>query len=98
MAAVLVADAVGFSALVGMDEERTIRSFKAHMSVLEPLIALHSGRIVKSTGDGFLVEFASVVDAVACAEAMQKQMFERNQHEEASKRIEFRVGVHCGMT
>lgn len=96
LAAILVADAVGFSALVGVDEERTIRSFKAHTTILEPLIAMHSGRIVKNTGDGFLTEFASVVDAVSCADAMQKQMSERNKHEDPSTRIDFRMGVHCG--
>ena len=70
LAAILVADVVGFSALVGVNEERTIRSFKAHTAILEPLIAMHSGRIFKNSGDGFLAEFASVVDAVSCADAM----------------------------
>lgn len=92
----MVADAVGFSALVGIDEERTIRSFKAHTTTLEPLITMHSGRIVKNTGDGFLTEFASVVDAVSCAVAMQKLMSERNKHQDPTTRIDFRMGVHCG--
>ncbi|CUH45865.1 adenylate/guanylate cyclase domain-containing protein [Ruegeria atlantica] len=96
LAAILVADVVGFSALVGRDEERAIRAFKSHMSVLELLIALHSGRIFKSTGDGFLVEFSSVVNAVSCADAMQKKMCERNAQGKIAKPIEFRMGVHCG--
>ena len=78
LAAILAADVVGFSALVGADEEGTLRALKGHLSALEPVIGINGGRVVKSTGDGFLAEFPSVVNAVACAETMQRQMAERN--------------------
>ncbi len=79
LAAVLVADIAGYSAMIGVDEAGTVRTFKGHMTALEPIIGLNGGRIVKSTGDGFLAEFSSVVDAVSCAAAMQRQMAKRNQ-------------------
>lgn len=96
LAAVLFADVVGFSALAQADEDNAVTTLKAHITALEPAIAMHAGRIVKSTGDGFLAEFASVVDAVACADAMQKNIAARNLHEPMEKRIQFRMGIHSG--
>jgi len=96
LAAILAADVVGFSALVGADEEGTLRALKGHLSALEPVIGLNGGRVVKSTGDGFLAEFTSVVAAVACAETMQRQMAERNAAVPDSPRMDFRMGVHVG--
>lgn len=96
LAAILAADVSGYSALVGKDEEATIRSFNAHLSALHPIIGTHSGRLFKTMGDGFLVEFGSVVDAVSCAVAMQQRMMERNADEPQARRLMFRVGVHVG--
>ena len=76
LAAILAADVSGYSELVGKDEEATIRSFNAHLSALGPIIGTHSGRLFKTMGDGFLVEFGSVVDAVSCAVAMQRRIIE----------------------
>ena len=97
LAAILAADVAGYSRLIGEDEEGTLdrlRSMRAE--VIDPPIAQHRGRIVKTTGDGFLVEFASVVDAVRCAIAMQQAMPERNTSIEADNRIELRIGINLG--
>jgi len=97
LAAILAADVVGYSRLAGVDEElilarlRTLRS-----DLIDPTIAVHGGRVVKRTGDGVLVEFRSVVDAVRCAIEIQLGMAERNAGLPAEKRIEYRVGVHIG--
>lgn len=96
LAAILAADIAGFSALVGANEESTIRAYKGHLSTLEPIIGLNGGRLVKSTGDGFLAEFSSVVDAVSGAAAMQRLMAERNRDQPEDRRLEFRMGVHVG--
>ena len=96
LAAIFAADVVGYSALVGQDEEATIRSFNAHLSALGPVIGAHSGRLFKTMGDGFLVEFGSVVDAVSCAVAMQRRIIERNADEPEARRLVFRMGVHVG--
>jgi len=96
LAAILAADVVGFSALVGRDEGRTLTAQKAHTAVLQPMIGLHAGRIFKFTGDGFLAEFGSVVDAVSCADALQKRMAERNMDEPEDTRLDFRMGIHTG--
>ncbi len=96
LAAILVADVAGFSALAGRDEEHAIRALKGHVSALDPVVGQHRGRIVKSTGDGFLAEFPSVVDAVACTDLMQRQMAERNRDEPDNRRLDFRMGVHVG--
>jgi adenylate cyclase len=96
LAAILAADIVGYSALVGRDEAGTLRAFKGHMASLEPIIGINSGRVVKSIGDGFLAEFSSVVDAVACAAAMQRQMADRNRDEPRERLVIFRMGVHVG--
>jgi len=96
LAAILAADVAGYSALVGKDEEATIRSFNAHLSALGPIIGAHSGRLFKTMGDGFLMEFGSVVDAVSCAVAMQERITERNADEPPARRLVFRMGVHVG--
>jgi TolB-like protein/class 3 adenylate cyclase/Tfp pilus assembly protein PilF len=97
LAAILVADVVGYSRLTGVDEERTLARLRALRSdLIDPSIALHRGRIVKLTGDGSIIEFRSVVDAVRCAIEVQTGMVERNAGLPPDKRIEFRVGVHVG--
>ena len=89
LVAILAADVAGYSRLIGADEEGTLERLKAVRSELvDPKIAEHHGRIVKTTGDGVLVEFASVVDAVRCAVAVQQAMPERNTGVEANSRIE----------
>ena len=88
---------VGFSKLAGSDEERTLVRLRALRSdLIDPTIAVHNGRIVKRTGDGVLIEFRSVVDAVRCAIEMQNGMIERNAGLPPERRIEFRVGIHVG--
>jgi len=97
LAAILAADVAGYSRLMGTDEEGTLAQLKAHRQVLvDPSIEEHRGRVVKTTGDGMLVEFASVVDAVRCAVDMQRGMSERNARISVDKRIEFRVGINLG--
>ena len=97
LTAILAADVAGYSRLMGADEEGTLAQLKAHRRALvDPKIAEHRGRIVKTTGDGMLVEFASVVDAVRCAIELQRGMAERNAEVPQEKRIEFRVGIHQG--
>jgi class 3 adenylate cyclase/uncharacterized protein YaaN involved in tellurite resistance len=97
LAAILAADVVGYSRLMGADEEGTHERLKTHLrELVDPKIAEHRGRIVKNTGDGFLAEFASVVDAVRCAVEVQRGMAERNAETLADQRIEFRIGVNLG--
>ena len=97
LAAILVTDIVGYSRLAGADEERTLARVRALRSdLVEPTIAANRGRIVKSTGDGAIVEFRSVVDAVRCAIELQNGMIERNAGLTAERRIEYRVGIHLG--
>jgi hypothetical protein len=97
LAAILAADVVGYSKLAAADEERTLARLRALRSDLfDPTIALHHGRVVKRTGDGVLVEFRSVVDAVRCAIEIQSGMVERNAGLPPDRRIEFRVGIHLG--
>ncbi|MFO1123514.1 MAG: adenylate/guanylate cyclase domain-containing protein [Hyphomicrobiales bacterium] len=97
LAAILAADVVGFSRLTGADEERTLARLRALRSdVMDPTIAVHNGRVVKRTGDGVLVEFRSVVDAVRCGIEIQNAMLERNAGVAADRRIEFRIGIHLG--
>jgi adenylate cyclase len=97
LAAILAADVAGYSKLAGADEERTLARLRALRSDLfDPTIALHHGRVVKRTGDGVLVEFRSVVDAVRCAIEVQNGMAERNAGLPPERRIEFRVGIHIG--
>ena len=97
LAAILAADVVGFSRLTGADEDRTLARLRALRSdLIDPTIAVHRGRVVKRTGDGALVEFRSVVDAVRCALEIQNAMVERNAGVPAERRIDFRIGVHLG--
>ena len=97
LAAILAADAVGYSGLMEADEEGTLLSLGAHRrELVDPTIAKHGGRIVKTTGDGLLAEFASVVDAVRCAAELQKGMRGRNAELDATKRLEFRIGINVG--
>jgi adenylate cyclase len=94
LAAILVADVAGYSRLAGADEERTLRGLRSDL--IDPAIAAHHGRIVKRTGDGSIIEFRSVVDAVRCAIEVQTGMIERNAGLPPERRIEFRVGIHLG--
>ncbi len=97
LAAILVADVVGYSRLAGADEERTLARLRALRSdLIDPAVAAHHGRIVKRTGDGSIVEFRSVVDAVRCAIEVQTGLIERNAGVPPERRIEFRVGIHLG--
>ncbi|ESY76544.1 hypothetical protein X740_28390 [Mesorhizobium sp. LNHC221B00] len=97
LAAILAADVVGYSKLMGLDESGTLSAFKAHRhELVDAKIAEHQGRIVKLTGDGLLVEFPSVVNAVACAADIQHKMRERNADVPADRRIEFRIGINLG--
>lgn len=97
LAAILAADVVGYSRLMGEDEVGTRQRFNAHLhELIEPAIANRQGRIVKTTGDALLIEFASVVDAVQCAVEIQKGMVDRNTHEVDGRRMEFRIGVNLG--
>src|SRR5215470_1464560 len=97
LAAILAADVAGYSRLMEADEEGTLTQLKAHRrALIDPKIKEHRGRIVKLTGDGFLAEFASVVDAVRCAVEVQRGMAERNAGAPPENRIEFRIGINLG--
>ena len=97
LAAILAADVAGYSRLMGADEEGTHERLKAHLrQLVDPKIKEHRGRIVKNTGDGMLVEFASVVDAVRCAAEIQRGMIDRNADTPEDKRISFRIGINLG--
>jgi TolB-like protein/class 3 adenylate cyclase len=97
LAAILAADVAGSCRLIGIDEEGTLAQLKAlRKTLFDPKIAEHHGRIVKNTGDGALVEFASVVDAVRCADEIQRSMAEQNTDVPQDRRIEFRIGIHVG--
>jgi TolB-like protein/tetratricopeptide (TPR) repeat protein len=97
LAAILAADVAGYSRLIGADEEGTIARLRAlRRELIHPTIATHGGRIVKTTGDGILIEFASVVDAVRCAVEVQRGMADRNTEIPSERRIDFRVGIHLG--
>jgi TolB-like protein/class 3 adenylate cyclase len=97
IAAILAADIVGYSRLAGADEDRTLARLRALRSdLIDPTIAVHRGRVVKRTGDGILIEFRSVVDAVRCAIEVRDGMIERNAGLPSERRIEFRIGIHLG--
>jgi adenylate cyclase len=97
LAAILAADVVGFGRLAGADEDRTLARLRALRSdLIDPTIAVHRGRVVKRTGDGAIVEFRSVVDAVRCAIEVQNAMIERNAGVPEARRIQFRIGIHLG--
>src|SRR3974377_2091054 len=97
LAAIMVTDIVGFSKLAGADEDRILARLRALRSdLIDPTISVHQGRVVKSTGDGVLVEFRSVVDAVRCAIEMQNGLIERNIGVPPARRIESGFGIHVG--
>ena len=97
LAAILVADVVGYSRLAGADEDRTLARLRGLRSdLIDPAINAHHGRIVKRTGDGSIIEFRSVVDAVRCAIEVMTGLIERNAGLPPERRIEFRVGIHLG--
>src|SRR5271169_3456953 len=97
LAAILAADVAGYSRLMGADEEGTLERLKAlRRELVDPKIAEHHGRVVKTTGDGMLVEFGSVVDAVRCAVEVQQAMTERDTDVAADNRIELRIGINLG--
>ena len=97
LAAILAADVVGYSRLAGADEDRALARLRALRSdLIDPTVAVHHGRVVKRTGDGALIEFRSVVDAVRCAIEVQNGMLERNAGLPPERRIEFRIGIHLG--
>jgi class 3 adenylate cyclase len=97
LAAIVVADVVGYSRLAGTDEDRTLARLRGLRSdLIDPAIAAHHGRIIKRTGDGSIIEFRSVVDAVRCALEVQTGMVERNAGLAPERRIEFPIGIHLG--
>src|SRR6266704_2201130 len=97
LAAVLAADVAGYSRLMGVDEERTLANLKSlRKTLVDPSVAAHRGRIVKTTGDGILVGFASAVDAARCAAEVQRGMAAQNADVPQDIRIEFRIGIHVG--
>src|SRR6185295_17628454 len=96
LAALLAADIAGYSALMGADEARTVGDLKGHQAVVLPMVGAHGGRIIDTAGDGILAEFASVVNAVECAAAVQKAMAERNAAVDPARRMQFRIGVNLG--
>ena len=97
LAAILAADVAGYSRLMGADEVGTLNALKEHRRErVDPAVARHNGRIVKTTGDGLLVEFASVVDAVGCAVAVQRAMLAFNAGVHVDRQIVFRIGVNVG--
>src|SRR5262249_43147065 len=97
LAAIMVADVVGFSRLTGADEDRTLARLRALRSdLIDPTVAVHKGRVVKRTGDGSIVEFRSAIDAVHCAIEVQNAMVERNAGVPGDRRILFRIGIHVG--
>jgi adenylate cyclase len=96
LAAIVCADVAGYSRMMGADEAGTHAAFKAHRSAIYPIILNHGGRVVKNTGDGFLLEFPSIVGAIESAIAMQALMAERNNHLPADRIMRFRMGIHMG--
>src|SRR5215510_9251258 len=96
LAAVLAADIAGYSTLMGADEARTVRDLKDHLAVVLPMISEHGGRVIDTAGDGILAEFASVVNAVECAIAIQRTMAERNATVDPARRMQFRIGINLG--
>jgi adenylate cyclase len=97
LAAIFCADVAAYSRLMGSDEEGTLAALKSHRrELIDPLISQHQGRIVKTSGDGMLIEFASVVDAVRCAVVVQQGMEDRNANIPEDHRIRFRIGINLG--
>jgi TolB-like protein len=96
LAAILAADIVGYSRLMGLDEAGTAQALRDHRAAVDPLITQHGGRVVKTSGDGLLIEFGSVVGTVECALALQELAAERNAAIAIDRRMEWRIGVHLG--
>jgi class 3 adenylate cyclase len=96
LSAIVAADVAGYSRLMGLDEAGTARILREHRAVTDALVTKHSGRIVKTTGDGLLLEFPSVVDAVECAVAVQTVMAEHNEGVPQDRRMLFRIGINLG--
>jgi adenylate cyclase len=96
LAAILAADIAGYSALMGADEEATVRNLKAHQAVVLPMIPSFGGRVIDTAGDGILAEFASVLNALNCAIAIQRKMAERNAATDPLRQMQFRIGVNQG--
>jgi adenylate cyclase len=96
LAAIVCADVAGYSRLMGADEAGTHAAFKAHRSAMYPIVLNHGGRLVKNTGDGFMLEFPSIVGAIEAATEMQALMAERNSQLPADRVMQFRLGVHMG--
>src|SRR6516162_2028679 len=96
LAAILAADIAGYSRLMGLDEVGTVQALREHRATADPLIAQHGGRTVKTTGDGVLIEFGSVVGAVECALGLQRLSAEGNAGTPAERRMEWRIGIHIG--
>jgi class 3 adenylate cyclase/pimeloyl-ACP methyl ester carboxylesterase len=96
LAAILAADIAGYSALMGADEARTVSDLKGHQAVVLPMVGEFSGRIIDTAGDGIMAEFASVVNAVECAVAIQRTMTERNGSVEPTRRMQYRIGINLG--
>jgi adenylate cyclase len=96
LAAILAADIVGYSRLMGLDEAGTVQAMREHRAAADPIIAEHGGRVFKTTGDGLLIEFGSVVGAVECALALQHLAADRNAEVPSERRMEWRIGVHLG--
>src|SRR6516164_9118089 len=96
LAAIVAADVAGYSRLMGLDEVGTARTLREHRKVTDALVAKHGGRLVKTTGDGMLLEFPSVVDAVECAVAVQTTMDQRNEGVPRERRMLFRIGINLG--
>ena len=96
LSAIVAADVAGYSRLMGLDEAGTARILREHRAIADAVVAQHGGRIVKTTGDGLLIEFPSVVDAVECAVAVQTAMAERNESVPRDRRMLFRIGINLG--
>src|SRR5207248_2616234 len=97
LAAIIAMDVVAYIRLMGVDEVGTLNALKAHRAqLIDPVVAAHRGRLVKTTGDGLLLEFASVLDAIGCAVAVQRGMLSRNANVPEDKRIILRIGVNIG--
>src|SRR5688572_1237282 len=96
LSAILAADIAGYSALMSADEARTVRDLKGHQAVVLPMIGDFAGRIIDTAGDGVLADFASILNAVECAVAIQRKMVERNATVEPNRRMQFRIGINLG--
>ena len=96
LAAILAADIAGYSALMGADEEATVRALKRQQGIVLPMIKDHGGRVIDTAGDGILAEFASVINAVKCGAAIQKVMTERNSGVHPERRMQYRIGINLG--